>query len=534
MESLQRTLAQFRDLFKGMAPSQRLTLAALPLLVVGALAAMMYAGRTPPHDYLLGGKTFSTEELKHAQEALQQAGLTQFVIEGQKIQIPRTDAARYNAALVEGGGVPARFGAEWEKMHEKFSLFASESERREMAEHAKARELTKIICAIPDIEHASVIWERSRARPFGATGRVTATVSVRPRSGRDLRAELARSLRFLVAGAVADLAPDDVTVFNMLTGTAIRELDENNPFNSQFIEQIQQFSAMHQKTIEQALSYIPDVRVAVHVDLENLKTSRVQQRDIGKTSFPVKSVEQTQTDLDSERRPNSEPGVKTNTPRDVRQQASTESSRSLKKTMNTSENVPLTTTISEKEFVGLLPKSVQVTVGIPRDYYRKVAVKQGLKPGDTDADRQAFETRLQPIETETITRVKQIVAKLVPVGSPPDSVNVNTFVGVETNELPSPIPVAERVNDALADWGGPAGLALFALWALWALNRSLKKLPTGPELAAAGGHTPAKAAAPAADEPPREVTKRDQLQGLVKDNPEMAAAVISRWIGPAK
>jgi len=33
---------------------------------------------------------------------------------------------------------------------------------------------------------------------------------------------------------------------------------------------------------------------------------------------------------------------------------------------------------------------------------------------------------------------------------------------------------------------------------------------------------------------PKEPTKRDKLQTLVKDNPEMAASVISRWLTPPK
>jgi hypothetical protein len=35
-------------------------------------------------------------------------------------------------------------------------------------------------------------------------------------------------------------------------------------------------------------------------------------------------------------------------------------------------------------------------------------------------------------------------------------------------------------------------------------------------------------------EAPREVTQRDMLQGLVRDNPEATAAIISRWLQAAK
>src|SRR6188768_3842673 len=115
METLQRTFTQFRELLNGMAPSQRLTLIAVPLLVFGALAAMMYSAAKPAEDYLLSGKSFSADELKLAEQALWHGGLTQFHIEGQKIRVAATDVLRYNAALIENRGLPNEFGVELDR-----------------------------------------------------------------------------------------------------------------------------------------------------------------------------------------------------------------------------------------------------------------------------------------------------------------------------------------------------------------------------------------------------------------------------------
>ena len=96
-----------------------------------------------------------------------------------------------------------------------------------------------------------------------------------------------------------------------------------------------------------------------------------------------------------------------------------------------------------------------------------------------------------------------------------------------------------QASEILTQWGGPGGLALFALWALWMLNRSMKRMPEG-SATATGKQSTGKAAALAAtpedeeDQIPKEPTKRDKLQTLVKDNPEMAAAVLSRWLAPPK
>jgi flagellar biosynthesis/type III secretory pathway M-ring protein FliF/YscJ len=89
-------------------------------------------------------------------------------------------------------------------------------------------------------------------------------------------------------------------------------------------------------------------------------------------------------------------------------------------------------------------------------------------------------------------------------------------------------------------WAGPITLGLFTLWALWMFNSSLKKLPSAPPIAPpdASKAAAAKAAADGDEdddeEDNRPLTKRDQLQGLVRENPEMAAAVISKWLAPTK
>ena len=196
--------------------------------------------------------------------------------------------------------------------------------------------------------------------------------------------------------------------------------------------------------------------------------------------------------------------------------------------------------------MGLLPKSVQVAVQIPRDYYRDVARKQG----ESETDKQNFQAKVQLIETETLKQIRENVTRLIPspsngTGTAADHVSVTSYVKLETEQPVATASMVDQATEILTQWGGPMGLGLFTLWVLWTLQRSLKRLPQAPAMSRA---ETAKAAAEASsaknssgdddspdeDDMPREATKRDRLQGLVKDNPEMAAAVISRWLTPAK
>src|SRR5690242_351321 len=103
METLRKTWTQFQTLFSGMAPSQRLTLTAVPLLVIAGLVALMFTGSGPAEEPLLAGKVFSADELRSAQEALQKGNMTQFRVDGQRILVPKAEATRYNAALMANG-----------------------------------------------------------------------------------------------------------------------------------------------------------------------------------------------------------------------------------------------------------------------------------------------------------------------------------------------------------------------------------------------------------------------------------------------
>lgn len=530
MDSWQKTLAQFRDLFNGMAPSQRMTLVAVPLMVVAALALVIYLGRGPAEEYLNAGKPFSADELKHAEEALRQAGLSQFHLDGQKILVPRSELTRYQAALLEKG-VRSDFGSEMEKATEG-NFFASEKERQEKSELAKRRELAKILRAIPDIEDAIVIWERQKQKPFGGDAKVTCTISIRMRPARELTASLARSLRLAVSGAVFGLTPAGVTVLDVSSGRAIRDDADDDPYNSQFVDQIKKFTSLHQRTISEALAYIPNVIVSVNVDLENLKSSHERAQTFDAKSFPLKTVEETHAMRSDEKRPSSEPGMAANTPRNLRPQSTSENTRTSDKTIATSENVPISTKVTDRTLVGMLPKSVQVTVSIPEDYYRQVAQSQA----EPDADKQALQGRIDQIRAKTEKDVLAKVAKLIPTSGPtPDAnINVSSYTRLDQSPQPADTPLVSRLTDGLSQWGGPLALGVFALWTLWMLNRSLKKLPQEPLPAPQSKGSPDGDVEDQVDEPPREVTKRDQLQSLVRDNPEMAAAVIGRWIEPPK
>jgi flagellar M-ring protein FliF len=334
------------------------------------------------------------------------------------------------------------------------------------------------------------------------------------------------------------MRPTDVTVVDLKTGRAPRLPGKDDEYNSGYVDAIRHYTTHYESNIAKALLDIPNVQVAVNVQIDAVASQTERERKYDAKAFPYKTVEDTQKEETNESAPQSEPGVTANQPRNSRAPAVAKQSRSNEKTLTKTDSVPTGVRETVAEKVGYTPKSVQATVSIPKDYYRDVLLKQGVE----ETDKTAFQAKMLQVQSEKEKEIRERVARLIIVAAgetAADAVSVSSYDRLETIEAPAPVSLAAQLSDAVTQWGGPAGLTLFALWALFMLNRSVQRTNRAQSATAAkspAGKGSAASAAPAVeeDELTREPTKRDRLQTLVKDNPEMAATVISRWLTPPK
>lgn len=537
MEILRRTLQQFRDLFQSMSPSQRGTLLIVPVLVLGALGLLMYTNAGRSEEFLLAGK--SVDEMTRAQEAFRKAGLTEFrLTSGQGIAVPRKDIDRYTAALVVNNTLPTDFSADLDRMHEKIGIFWPAEQRHSMMENTRKLQLSKILRAIPDVEDAVIEWDRVKSSGFSrAKASVAMMVSVRMKGGRELPQDLVRSLRLFGASALAGVSPDDVTVIDLGTGMAIPPAKDGDPLNDPLIAVTRQRTTEYEQKISKALSFIPSVIVNVNVELDNLIATRVLAREFDPKTISLETITETKNHQTQQAAPRQEPGVRSNQPVSVAQAAGNmQRTETGDETREIARNTASVKDI-EKRIEGMVPKSVQVAVSIPDDYYRNVAVERGFQEGGTDDEKRQFKKELDAIKSEVNLDVTQKVKKLIPPESADDAISVSSVTSLKRKPPVVQSPWVTMALDLASQWGGAAALGFCALWALWMINKSLSRIP--PESA-----TPALAAvAPGGgDAGPEEVvaevppppTRRDELQSMVRDNPEMAAAVLSRWLAPAK
>ena len=534
MDVLRKTYQQFLELFNGMSPSQKGTLVAVTVTVVAALGLLVYSGTSSTTYVPLSvGKLFTVEEIIRAEEALMQQGLTDFKRTGQRILVPKDKVQEYNSALVASGSLPQNWAEEWEKQFSNLSAISNPREMTERKELARAKLASEMVASIPDVESANVMWDKDESRGFRKEQKSTATVFVRPKRGKELTASLASSIRQSIAGMKADLSPQDVTVMDMVLGNAHFSEKSNDPLSDRMLIRQNKFKEGYRQEILSALDYIKDVIVAVNVELDDVQASRSHsQTPDAKNVAPRYVTSSTHTETSRQTPQKNEPGQAANQPQSLRTRAGID--KSDQKEFSESTELSMNGfTITSEERTGAMPQEVHVSVQIPETYYRAVAMQTaGLA---ADAKKEDIDAAVATVKTEVDKKVEESVKQVVPRSSTANEtrVNVSSYVSVDTVEAEPTVPITQTVGVLASQWGSTVALAFFGLWAVWMLNSSMKKAADSippppslePEAEVDGENDP-----DLLDIPPPDTRNRDSLQHLVRDNPEMAASIISKWM----
>jgi flagellar M-ring protein FliF len=216
--------------------------------------------------------------------------------------------------------------------------------------------------------------------------------------------------------------------------------------------------------------------------------------------------------------------------------------------------------VTYTENVPALPKVVTVSVLIPEDYYAKALERHKASQGTgAGASKSGGTTTIEKIKEETDKAVKELVASAIPAPDPSNpnaknNITVNSFVPVK-EVIPEFKPsTLDTVTSIASQWGSAVGLAVFAIWALWMLRGTMPKAAppsTPPAMTASvtvsptggggggGGSTAAKGEAekvvePYVEDPIQTLNDRDQVQNMVRNNPEVAVAIIGKWLQNAR
>lgn len=559
---MNKAVAQLTDLFRSMTPGARITAGLLLTVVVVSVAYLFNSGFSGPDTLLLGGKSFSDEEMQAIQVAFGAAQLNNWDTKGMQIRIPRGQQDLYLAAMAKGNALPQEFGNEFQALLNDDNMFATDRHWHEKRAIVQETRLAKIICRMEGIEQATVAIHEDKNRSLTRSPKRTATVSAWPRGGQDITSENAMAFRQLVAGA-CDMELRNISVLNGKTGQTIAAMGSETAGgagNALFAAK-QSYEQSYRDRALEALSFVRGVVVSteVMVSPEAHSSEETVKVDKGNTT-PITTSEQSTESTSQAGGPGGQPGLEANSTAAANgqtavtvaptRQTATNDNTSRTETTNA---VPHTTT--RTEIAGFVAQSVNVAVSVPEDYF--IRVWRNLNPvpdGQTPTPPSA--TDLAPIIASESTKIKNHVETLLP--PPPEGSTTTNLVTVSPfTSVPAEAAPAASFLDGALGWLAQSWstLALFLLagFGLMTLRSLTRGIPIVESSAAASG-APALAIAPetiddaVAGEPgakqqptaprlkrrgPGGPSLREELSEIVREDPDAAANVLRAWIGNA-
>ena len=551
MDFLNKTFAQLSDLFRSMTLGARITSGLLLAVVVISLGYLFTARISSPDSDLMYGLPVPASQLAVMEAAFKKADLTGYEVRGTQILVPRSQRSEYMAALVEAKALPSNFSSTLREAVSDGSVFDSSKQKEQRLKIAIQEKLALIISSMSGIESAYVLYDTDTKSGLNREKLTTASVSVKPAGSTQLDESRVSSIRHLVASAIAGLRPENVTIAD-LNGRVYPGSGEGggSAEDNLYLAATKNCEQHYKAKILNALCFIPNVTVepTAVLNRERISKSKKTQYDPKPVSYS-ESEESTTRTREGGGGPGGRPGYQAQQPNVGATLTASRSSgtredeeESKRKTLNLASGEQV-----EKEDVGLTPKRVAVSVGIPSGYFEKIWRERnpGEEGKETPAPDQAA---LGTIREEESTKIKKYVAALLPpadgVSDPGELVNVTTFQDIKPPKLPTPA-LGQHALSWLGQYWSTLGMIGLALFSMVMLRSMIRAIPVTPPAAAmpklftpeAQEEAPEAAKTAAAKRLRRFQTSgrslRDELSDLVQEDPDVAANILKSWIGHA-
>ena len=168
---------------------------------------------------LLAGTALPSSEMAIMEAAFDRAQLNDHRTDGGRVWVPRSRQSAYMRALVDAEALPREFGGSLRRALEKNSPWQSRAVQGEMLRAATQEELSLVICAMPGIERAAVLYDTESHHSLEGGGPAkTASVNVRTQPDMELDTARIQAIRVLVSASIAGLTPERVAVTDLRSG----------------------------------------------------------------------------------------------------------------------------------------------------------------------------------------------------------------------------------------------------------------------------------------------------------------------------
>lgn len=527
MDSLNRLAAPLSDFYRSMTPGARVLVALLLVVVVASLGYLSAHQTVSADSELMPGVPLVASQLPQMEAAFAKANLKGYVLRGTSIFVPRGQEGTYIAALADAKVLPPNLGAAEEQAIKEWGPFIGHHEREERLKIAKQRELAQCLCRMNGIETAYVMYDIDTKRDFSREKVITATATIKPVGASYLDESRVIAIRHLIAGAIANLRPENVTVSDLNAGrTWHGSTDEHNADQKTWLALERSYEQELRAKILNALRFIPNVTVEPSVTFARPRVAHRRPQQIPDTSREERTTE------DKKASPASVHAV-------INSLLGSPTNDATK-----TKRAPVANPSAPGERENLLPMPIlaRVSVGVPLSYFRSIWQQQQSENkslGNSKTDLVAIER----IRAEESAKIQHHVAQLLPsaegVADLAQLVTVTTFQDIVAAPVPAPAFRDRALAWLVRHWQtvGLLAVALLGLLLVAALvrPRSAKVVVTPVEKEIVRVDAAATAAVrvpPSAPHfTPVERVLREELSEMVENDPDAAAHILRTWIG---
>lgn len=557
MDFLSKAYQPVRDVFLSMTVGARLTAGLLLTAIIVGLAFLVTRTSGEAEEYLLSGQPFSVTELAAMEAAFAKANLSGYQIVADRVRIPRGQKAAYVAALVDGDALPPNPATFMDTATTQANPFESKQQREARLKHAREKQLSHVVSHMLGIRTATVTFDEHEKGGFPRHVEKTAVAAVWSEAGSGLTEKQVRSIRDYIAASIAGLSRDNVTVIDQTLGVSYAGRGEAGGVfdlsDDPYAVRKHRYEEEWRRKILQTLAMVPGVVVGVNVELDpDLVHDRASVEFDPKKTATVEARENRKVESTTGPQRGGRPGavsngVTANTGAAVAQieGPQSESEESQSEQVNS---------VSRSELRGskaaYVPTVVKASIRIPQSYFTKVWREQN-PPSSGQAPAPPTLAQLQDVETQVKSSIEQAVVALLleqEAGADPyTAVTVTTYQDLTASPPEAPSLAAQTMTWLGGNWQ-TVGMGLLGLLSLVMLRGMTR------EGAAAMESQPLERRLPPITDTPRvadeeeddeaaqvrALTRRFRASGpnlraelteMVRDDPDSAAKVLSKWIG---
>lgn len=367
-------LVQFRDFFKGLGPTKRLSILAATAIAFVALIIV---------SFMVSGKDFvplltnvPSDQISLIVEKLNQKNIPfQLRDDGKTVAVPKELLHSTQMSLMSEIG-SSKIGSVGLELFDKQDFGSNTYAQKINYQRALQGELMRAINTLTAVRQSKVLLALPNKKTFlEEGGQPSASVVLELNPGKTLAEDQIRGIRFLVANAIEGMDPERVTVVDDRGKMLSRSSDAITGGSSEIIELKRKVESEFEERIEAMLSkVVGQAKVIARVEASlNNKVIQAVEESVDPEKTAVKSQQSEEESMDGSRtNPAGVPGSRANLP-GAEDAGQVGFKQDVKKEIKTTNFEVPKTVRNIKEAAGGLEK---ISVAVLVDGYNKTTTKE--------------------------------------------------------------------------------------------------------------------------------------------------------------